>query len=247
LATSPVPEVVTQHSLRHHFATLEQQRQSSTLGMWIFLVTEIMFFGGLFTAYLIYRVDHPSIWLEGARHMEFGLGTLNTIILLTSSFTVALGVNFAQLGKTKITAILLMATVVMGLGFLGVKSIEYYNHYVEGTVPGPWWNVEKIKEADAKHWLEEHKNEPNAQPPEETVPNELQLFFYIYFVMTGLHALHVTIGIVALTFIAVWSWKGKYSKEYHTPVHITGLYWHFVDLVWIFLYPLLYLIANKHT
>ena len=210
---------------------MEQQRQSTTLGMWIFLVTEIMFFGGLFTAYLIYRVAHPEVWDLGSQQMEFWLGTINTVILLTSSFTVALSVHFAQLGKTKITAILLLMTVLMGLGFLGIKGVEYHNHYLEGTVPGRWWHPEL--------------HNPDGSPM--TVPNELQLFFYIYFVMTGLHALHVTIGVVLLSCIAIWSWQGKYTAEYHNPVHISGLYWHFVDLVWIFLYPLLYLIANKHA
>ena len=224
-------DVVAQHSLRHHFANMEQQRESTTLGMWIFLVTEIMFFGGLFTAYLIYRTEHPDVWDLGSQQMEFWLGTINTVILLTSSFTVALSVHFAQLGKTKITAFLLLLTVLMGLGFLCVKAVEYHNHYVEGTVPGRWWHPEL-------------KN-PDGTPLQ--APNELQLFFYIYFVMTGLHALHVTIGVVLLSFIAVWSWQGKYTAEYHNPVHISGLYWHFVDLVWIFLYPLLYLIANKHA
>ena len=225
-------DAVAQHSLQHHFSTMEQQRQSTTLGMWIFLVTEIMFFGGLFTAYLIYRTAHPDVWLEGSQHMEFWLGTINTVILLTSSFTVALSVHFAQLGKTKITAILLFMTVLMGLGFLGVKAKEYHNHYVEGTVPGPWWHYTEMKNPDGSV---------------RQTPNELQLFFYLYFVMTGLHALHVTIGIVLLSLIGLWAWQGKYTAEYHNPVHISGLYWHFVDLVWIFLYPLLYLIANKHS
>jgi cytochrome c oxidase subunit 3 len=133
------------------------------------------------------------------------------------------------MGQKKLTAILLFLTVLMGLGFLGIKSIEYHNHYVEGSVPGPWWHM-KIEEPGQ---------------PERDAPHEYQLFFYLYFVMTGLHALHVTIGVVALAIIAVWAWQGKYTREYHNPVHITGLYWHFVDLVWIFLFPLLYLIAGK--
>jgi cytochrome c oxidase subunit 3 len=211
---------------------MEQQRQSTTLGMWIFLVTEIMFFGGLFTAYLIYRTAHPDVWEMGSQHMEFKWGTINTVILLTSSFTVALSVHAIQLGRQKLTAILLFATVLMGMGFLGIKAIEYHNHYIEGTVPGPWWHYNTVENPDG-----------TTRP----APNELQLFFFIYFVMTGLHALHVTIGIILLALIGLWAWQGKYTAEYHNPVHISGLYWHFVDLVWIFLYPLLYLIANKHA
>lgn len=240
-------ETVAQHSLRHHFANMEQQRESTTLGMWIFLVTEIMFFGGLFTAYLIYRTAHPDVWELGSEHMEFWLGTINTVILLTSSFFVAMSVHFAQRGMLKITALLLFLTVLSGFGFLGIKAVEYHNHYVEGTVPGRWWNVQKLQDSERKKYEEELKKNPHAKAPTMQVPNELQLFFYIYFVMTGLHALHVTIGIGLLFMIGLWSWQGKYTAEYHNPVHISGLYWHFVDLVWIFLYPLLYLIANKHS
>ena len=220
-------EVVAQHSLQHHFANMEQQRESSNLGMWLFLVTEIMFFGGLFTAYLVYRLLHPGAFEFGSQHMEFWLGTFNTVILLCSSLTVALSVHAAQLGHTKITAILLIITVLMGFGFLGIKGVEYHNHWVEGSFPGHWWHMDTstLRGDDV---------------------NAAQLFFFIYFVMTGLHALHVIIGMVLLSFIAFFALRGRYTAEYHTPVHVSGLYWHFVDLVWIFLYPLLYLIAHKH-
>ena len=222
-------EDVAQHGLQHHFSNMEQQRESTTLGMWIFLVTEIMFFGGLFTAYLIYRTAHPDIWEYCSRHeMEFWLGTINTTILLCSSLTVALSVHAIQVGQRKLCAILLFFTVLMGIGFLGIKAVEYHKHYVDGSVPGPFWHMEIEKDG--------------TRIP---APNEFQLFFYLYFVMTGLHALHVTIGVVLLSIIAVWAWQGKYTSEYHNPVHISGLYWHFVDLVWIFLFPLLYLIAGK--
>ncbi|HWR14316.1 MAG TPA: cytochrome c oxidase subunit 3 family protein [Terriglobales bacterium] len=222
-------EVVAQQALRHHFATMQQQRDSATLGMWIFLVTEILFFGGLFTAYLVYRTMHYPAWEMGSEHMSFVLGTTNTVILLTSSLTVALGVHAAQVGKPKVTAILLLITILMGFGFLGIKGMEYHEHYVHGLVPGPFWHFNHV---DA------HGNVP---------PNELQLFFYLYFVMTGLHALHVIIGLGILSVIAFFAWRGRYTPQYHTPVHIAGLYWHFVDLVWIFLYPLLYLIAHTHV
>lgn len=210
---------------------MEQQRESTTLGMWIFLVTEIMFFGGLFAAYLVFRIAYPGVWEFASRHhMEFWLGTINTTILLCSSLTVALSVHAIQMGQNKLTAILLILTVIMGIGFLGIKAVEYHEHYVEGTVPGPFWHYNEMEMPDGtKH----------------PAPHELQLFFYLYFVMTGLHALHVTIGIVLLAVVAYWAWKGRYTPEYHNPVHISGLYWHFVDLVWIFLFPLLYLIAGK--
>lgn len=202
---------------------MEQQRETATLGMWVFLITEIMFFGGLFASYLIYRTAHFSAWQTGSEHMNFAIGTTNTIILLCSSLMVALAVHAAQVGAKKMIVLLLLLAVLMGVAFLGLKGVEYYQHYEEGAIPGPWFHLEV------------------------TNPNEVQLFFYIYFVMTGLHALHVTIGVLVLAFIAYRASQGAYTPEYHNPVHVAGLYWHFVDVVWIFLYPLLYLIAHKHT
>jgi cytochrome c oxidase subunit 3 len=205
---------------------MEQQRESSTLGMWLFLVTEILFFGGLFAAYVVYRSMYPDVWEMGSAHMEFWPGTINTVILLCSSLTVALSVRAAAMGAQKTTAILLLFTVLMGFGFCGVKAYEYTHHFEEGTIPGSWTYV----------------NPDGTKPPQQ-----LQLFFFLYFVMTGLHALHVIIGMGILSTVGYFAWKGHYTPEYHNPVHISGLYWHFVDLVWIFLYPLLYLIANKHV
>jgi cytochrome c oxidase subunit 3 len=212
---------IAQHGLRHHFADMEQQRASSTLGMWVFLITEIMFFGGLFLAYLVYRTAHLQAFEIGSEHMEFWIGTINTVVLLCSSLLVALSVHAVQVGKAKLCAILLLIAALCGVAFLGLKGIEYYKHFVEGSVPGAYW----------------HLDVPDA--------NDVQMFFYIYFVMTGLHALHVTIGIGLLATIAWFAWQGRYTPEYHNPVHVSGLYWHFVDIVWIFLYPLLYLISAK--
>ena len=158
--------------LQHHFYSMEQQLEASILGMWIFLVTEIMFFGGLFTAYLIYRTSYPQVWEYASRHhMEFKLGTINTVILLCSSLTVALSVHAIQMGQRKLCAILLLITVLMGMGFLGIKGIEYHNHYLEGTVPGPFWHFNEMELADGT---------------KVPAPHELQLFFYIYFVMPEL-------------------------------------------------------------
>jgi len=227
LADSPAvaPEhVIAEEALRHHFANMEQQRESSTLGMWVFLVTEIMFFGGLFAAYMIYRHLYPGAWATGSEHMSFWLGTINTTILLISSLLVALSVHAIQLGESKITALLLLFTVLLGTAFLGIKAVEYHAHYVEGAVPGHWWHLHDV--ADPEH---------------------VQMFFILYFIMTGLHALHVTIGLGLLAFVAYKAYKGGYTPEYHNPVEVSGLYWHFVDLVWIFLYPMLYLVARTHT
>ncbi len=214
-------QVIASHDLRHHFADMEQQRETATLGMWVFLITEIMFFGGLFAAYLVYRTTHYDAWVIGSAHMEFWIGTINTVILLCSSLFVALATHAAQTNRGKRCAMYLTTAAGMGLVFLLLKGVEYYRHFQEGSVPGSLWHL--------------------AVPD---VPG-VQMFFYIYFVMTGLHALHVTIGIVLLAIIAWYAAKGRYSAEYHNPVHVSGLYWHFVDIVWIFLYPLLYLIAQK--
>jgi cytochrome c oxidase subunit III len=223
---------VAQQGLRHHFADMEQQRASATLGMWVFLVTEIMFFGGLFCAYLVYRTAHMEAFEYGSfRFMEFGLGTLNTVVLLCSSLMVALGVHAIQMGRQKLCAILFTCAALCGFGFLGIKGIEYHNHWVDATVPGLHWAPQKAVEE--KHLPPMHDE------------NGLEMFFYIYFVMTGLHAIHVTIGIGVLLVIAWLAWHGHYTTEYHSPVHVSGLYWHFVDVVWIFLYPLLYLISGK--
>ena len=213
--------IAATHGLRHHFADLDQQRESATLGMWVFLVTEIMFFGGLFAAYLVYRTAHYDAWVIGSEHMDFWIGTINTVILLCSSLLVALAVHAVQVGHNKTCALYLWIASVMGAAFLVLKGFEYHAHFVEGAVPGALWKL--------------------AVPD----PQAVQMFFYIYFVMTGLHALHVTIGIVLLAVIAWYAARGAYSPAYHNPVHISGLYWHFVDVVWIFLYPLLYLIAHK--
>jgi cytochrome c oxidase subunit III len=219
-------QVVHPPGLRHHFADIEQQRASATLGMWVFLITEIMFFGGLFLAYLVYRSAHFGAFEVGSEHMDFWLGTTNTVILLCSSLLVALSVHAVQVGKTKLCAALLLAAALCGVAFLGFKGLEYYKHFEEGSVPGQYWHLELTPEqqGDVQH---------------------IQMFFYIYFVMTGLHAIHVTIGIGLLATIAWFAWKGRYSPKYYNPVHVTGLYWHFVDIVWIFLYPLLYLISSK--
>ncbi len=213
--------MTAQHGLRHHFADMEQQRESATLGMWVFLITEIMFFGGLFAAYVVYRTTHYEAWVIGSEHMEFWIGTINTVILLCSSLLVALAVHASQVGQNRTTALYLWIASAMGVAFLVLKGIEYHAHYLEGSVPGAFWHMAV------------------ADRP------SVEMFFYIYFVMTGLHALHVTIGIILLAVIGWYAAKGRYSPQYHNPVHVSGLYWHFVDVVWIFLYPLLYLIGHK--
>ena len=212
-----------EHALQHHFADLDQQRESATLGMWIFLLTEVMFFGGMFTIYLIYRVAHAQAFEQASEHMTFWAGTVNTAVLICSSLFVVLAVHAVQMGHRKRVALLLMAAVLLGLVFLGIKGVEYHDHWVHHNVPGRSFVFEG---AD---------------------PQAAEVFFALYFIMTGFHALHMVIGVGLVSVIAYFAWKGHYTPAYHNPVENSGLYWHFVDIVWIFLYPLLYLISHKHT
>ena len=204
--------------LQHHFGDLEQQYDASTTGMWIFLITEIMFFGGMFAGYTMYRNAYPAAWGEASRQLDIVLGTTNTAVLICSSFTMAMAVQSAQLGKRKAMVPYLLITIVLGLAFLGIKGVEYHQKFVEHLVPGPSFEF--------------------AAP----LARNAELFFSFYFAMTGLHALHMIVGVGLVAALLVRNARGDFSAEYSWPVEITGLYWHFVDIVWIFLFPLLYLI-----
>ena len=209
--------------LAHHFDDLDQQRQAGELGMWVFLATEFMFFGGLFLAYLIYRYWYPAEFALGSRTMDHWLGTANTAILLTSSLTMALAVQASAARRQKLLIGLLLATVVLGSAFLGVKAFEYYHKY-------------------------EHHHIPFAGLPFEYTGPEREgvtAFFNLYFVMTGLHAAHMVIGIAILLLLALAAWRGGVMGERSIVVHNTGLYWHFVDLVWVYLFPFFYLVAAR--
>ena len=217
-------------SLQHHFDTLEQQKEASTLGMWLFLVTEIMFFGGLFTTYIIYRAKWPWAFEAGSHHLDVPLGLFNTVVLIGSSLTMAMAIWAAQVNRRKLIVVFLVATMVLGLVFLGVKSVEYYHKIEDDLVPGLGFD-----------W----KIEPGAQLPEsaEDFAHHVEIFYSLYFIMTGLHAVHMICGIGVLAVLTVLAWKGRYDSAYYNPLECTGLYWHFVDIVWIFLFPLLYLLG----
>ena len=231
--TSPAASTEHNPALRHHFASVEQQKNSASLGMWLFLVTEIMFFGGMFCAYLIYRLAHFNDFAAASNSLNIKLGAGNTVVLLLSSLTVVLAVNAAQRGKRKLLVFYLIATIVLGLAFLGVKAVEYHDKFVEHHVPGPNFN-----------FVEEHGAEHSDRAPVNQ--QYAQMFFSLYFVMTGMHAIHMIIGVGLFAGLAVMAWKGRYDENYNTPVENAGLYWHFVDMVWIYLFPLLYLISRHH-
>ncbi len=205
-------------NVAHHFEDMHQQRETATLGMWAFLATEVLFFGGLFISYLVYRSANPEMFAVASQKLNVLLGAINTFVLLGSSLTMALGVHAAQEGKKSETVRFMVFTLLLGIVFLGIKSFEYSHKFHEGLFPGPAFQFEG----------------PYAQ--------SAQIYFTLYFAMTGIHALHMIIGMVILGIMIVHASRGRYTAEYYQPVEIFGLYWHFVDIVWIFLYPLLYLI-----
>src|ERR1051325_7326274 len=228
-------------ALQHHFANMEQQREAGTLGMWVFLVTEIMFFGGMFLAYTLYRYEYPQAFAAASNHLDIKLGTVNTVVLIVSSFTMAMAVFSTQVGKRRNSIVFLVLTMVLGLTFLGIKAVEYHDKYVDNLIPGRLipdhpFNPEVAGEGDTNP----HKLH---LVPGATVQN-VQMFYWIYFAMTGMHALHMIIGIGIMTVILILAIRGRFGPEYHAPVEISGLYWHFVDIIWIFLFPLLYLLGR---
>ncbi|HQX56012.1 MAG TPA: cytochrome c oxidase subunit 3, partial [Pyrinomonadaceae bacterium] len=288
--------------LQHQFEDMKQQEESVSIGMWLFLAQEIMFFGGLFTAYLVFRSRYPMAFAAGSNHLDAFLGGLNTLVLIVSSLTMALTVYYAQKGNRNMQVILIVLTMLFGTMFLGVKAVEYNDKYNNGLVPVaglnkktkagvpaaehkafvlPFETVASASESTPgapehvyvnphgefqwheydliRHTIELQAKEPNVQHltvaekigyftsgqlDENKFRDKVRIFFWIYFVMTGLHALHMIIGLGLMTWLLWKAWKNTYSAEYYMPVEMSGLYWHFVDIVWIFLFPLLYLLGR---
>jgi len=295
--------------LGHHYDTYEQQFDSNKLGMWLFLVTEILLFGGLFCAYAVYRAKHPEVFIYAHYFLDVNLGAINTVVLLFSSLTAAWAVRAAQLGQRRLLVALLTITIVCGCGFLGIKGIEYSEKWKHGLLWGKNFDYEALHHGDhtgaddhgeaaesgetADHGTAGVADQATPADPDaalaegtgptatgdatattssageisnipasamgppglaaaqmvaeghgslEDVPRNVHLFFGIYFIMTGLHALHVIVGMVVLLWLLVRASKGEFGTQYFTPVDLGGLYWHLVDVIWIFLFPLLYLI-----
>jgi cytochrome c oxidase subunit 3 len=204
----------------HQFDDIEQQRDAAYTGMWIFLSTEVLFFGAVFFTYVIYRGMYYDAFVEGSRELSVFLGGLNTGVLLCSSLCMALGVYAAQRGRTNQLITYLIATALIGAVFLGIKFLEYYKHYEDFLVPG----------------LNFHYSGDNA--------SQVQLFMVFYFILTGMHAVHMLVGLGVLSTLTILAIRGKFSSDYYDPVDIGGLYWHFVDIVWVFIFPLLYLVKR---
>jgi cytochrome c oxidase subunit 3 len=216
-----LPDAASHHpALAHQFDSLDRQNEAATLGMWVFLATEVLFFGGLFLTYAIYRSWYPQAFAAASHELDVTLGAINTAVLITSSLTMALAVHAAEAGRRNLLMTLLVVTMILGGVFLGIKSVEYYRKFIEHHVPGPGFAFEPEY---ARH---------------------AQIFFSLYFLMTGLHALHMIIGLGIMLVMLAWTWRGTVTAEYYSPIEISGLYWHFVDIVWIFLFPLLYLIGR---
>ncbi|MBV8817462.1 MAG: cytochrome c oxidase subunit 3 family protein [Acidobacteriaceae bacterium] len=200
---------------------MAQQFDSATLGMWVFLLTEIMFFGGMFGTYSIYRTLYPEAFASTSKHMDTVAGTLNTAVLICSSLTMAMAVRAAQIGQKRLLVWMLIGTMFFGAVFLGVKAYEYHHKWVEHLIPGFGFAYPE----DPQHF------------------HQAQILFFLYFAMTGFHALHMVVGFGIMSTMLWMALRNRFSPEWYTPVEISGLYWHFVDIVWIFLFPLLYLIG----
>lgn len=273
--------------LQHQFEDMKQQEESVAIGMWAFLVQEIMFFGGLFTAYLVFRSRYPMAFAAGSNHLDAFWGGLNTLVLIVSSLTMALTVYYAQKGNRNMQVIMIVLTMLFGATFLGVKAIEYTDKFNHGLVPVAGWNKKIKEEAGAHHedakpcWEVDHNAPPvehpnrrgefqwtdcslvkqaedgkyltaaeqigyysNGQIDSDKFRDKVRIFYYIYFVMTGLHALHMVVGLGIMAWLLWMAWRNSFSIDYYMPVEMSGLYWHFVDIVWIFLFPLLYLLGR---
>jgi cytochrome c oxidase subunit 3 len=216
MSSRVAPDAVNKRA--HHFSTLAKQRHAATLGMWVFLGTEVLLFGGLFVAYAYYRVVFPETFGEASAHLDIGIGTINTLILILSSFAVALSTYFVYHTRIRLAAGMLGIAMACGFAFLTLKGFEWSAHFREGAYPGKYYAFEAVQGPGAS------------------------LFFSLYYLMTGLHALHVTIGIGALGWALALTLRGAFSRDYDTPLELVTMYWHLVDIIWIFLFPALYVI-----
>jgi cytochrome c oxidase subunit III len=291
--------------LQHQFEDMKQQEESVSIAMWMFLVQEIMFFGGLFTVYLVFRSRFPIAFATGSNHLDVVMGFVNTLVLIVSSLTMALTVYFAQKNNRKMQVLMIVLTMLFGATFLGVKVVEYTDKYNHGLIPVAGWNRKAKAPAGGEHQQEKARlpgettvlaaeaapaggheehvyNNPRGefqwnfghelldeiQKEEKATGHhiltdyerigyfsngrfeplmfqeKIRSFYWIYFAMTGLHALHMIVGLMLMTWLLIKAWQGTFNAEYYSPVEMSGLYWHFVDIVWIFLFPLLYLLGR---
>jgi cytochrome c oxidase subunit 3 len=221
---------LVRHRLEPQFRDLEQQHEVSALGMWVFLATEVLFFGTLFLGVAVYRSVYPDAFEKASEKLNWIIGGTNTVVLLVSSLFMVLAVHYAKLGQRKWVVTYLVLTAMLGVCFLCLKGLEYYIDYRDNLIPG--WKF------DDNEWITKEGLRA------EQVP-QVKLFLLFYWIMTGFHALHVTIGITVVAIMAWLAWRGMFNSTYYSPVDVTALYWHFVDIVWIFLLPMLYLLGTR--
>ncbi len=220
--------------MKHHFETIGQQREAASFGMWVFLLTEIMFFGGMFCAYMIFRNWYHPAFVAASNTLDITLGTTNTAVLICSSFTMAMAVFSAEMRRRGALMLFLALTIVLGIVFLGIKGVEWHQKYVEHHIPGMDFSIHDFV----------HPTNPKAIALAPDMAEKTQIYFSLYFLMTGMHALHMVIGVSLLFLLLANAYRGAYTEGYIMPMENFGLYWHFVDIVWIFLFPLLYLISR---
>ncbi len=201
-----------------HFGSRENQSRAAQLGMWLFLGSEVLLFTNLFVGYGVYRYYYPEVFVEASKHLKADWAMVQTLLLVTSSLFVVLAVHSIRQGRELLTALVLVLAIVMGLGFLGIKGWEYWEHWKEGALPGEYYRLEGLPERGGS------------------------LFFTLYFLLTGLHAIHMLVALGLLTWLVWGALAGRYTAEYHIPVEVGGLYWHLVDIFWLFIFPLLYLV-----
>ncbi len=244
-------------NLAHHFEDLDQQRSSATLGMWAFLGTEVMFFGGLIGSFIVYRFTSPDVFGVASKYgLNVWLGTINTVILLTSSLCMAFAVHGGATGDRKAQVRFLWLTLAFGLTFMVIKGFEYHQEYEEGLIPGHGFSTHALEEhlpkEPTRSTSPEHAHEAAVTAdsdsmltatPSQFIRQRAQLFFLFYFFMTGLHLFHMVIGVGLVLWALSLARNGRFTPTYHVPLEMVGLYWHFIDIVWVFLYPLLYLVA----
>lgn len=206
------------HEVAHHFDDADQEFESAKIGMWAFLAQEILFFSGLFVAYIVFRYLYPDMFVEAHHHLSWELGATNTVILIFSSFTMVMAVRSAQLSQKKYTLYYLYATLGFAAAFMGIKAIEYASKIQHGLLPARWFSAEGVSET-------------------------LHIFYGLYFMLTGVHGLHVLVGMGLIVWLIIRTQRGEFHAKFYTPLEMVGLYWHLVDLIWIFLFPLLYLVG----
>jgi cytochrome c oxidase subunit III len=259
--------------LESQYENLDQQHQAASLGMWVFLATEVMFFGALFLSVAVYRYLYAEEFEKASQRLNWMIGGVNTLVLLLSSLMIVLAVHYVQHGGRKKATLFLGLTALLGMCFLGFKGLEYYLDYVDNLIPGvKFEDKEWIDSQEALRLARQRRDDPSRAAVEKTISDygwpispqadgdaattreglrpdqvpHVKLFLFLYWVMTGLHGLHVTIGIVVVLVMLVMTWRGAFSATYYAPLDVTALYWHFVDVVWIFLLPTLYLLGTHH-